>query len=547
MKRRTFLKNIAASSAGAVTLGGIPVRVMAGHKAMKMAAASSNNDNVLIFVQLHGGNDGLNTLIPIEQYARYNYERQNIAIPDEGSRKYINLDESVDVVEQVGLHPDMEKLQSLYLDGKAAVVKNVGYPQMNMSHFHGRDIMYLGLDGNDDDSDVSSGWMGRWLDSEYPNYPDGFPNDDMPDPVAIEMGNAMSIAFHRDDGIPIGLNIQNPQAFYDLINGVGIGGQFYKPEGHAGEELEYLWEFEGMSNEYAGRLRDVYNAGGSPSVEYPTEYPYLCPNNFRSNPLSGQLSLIARLLAGGIKTRIFLCRIGGFDTHAGQVNPSYKTEGAHAALLYHLFSGLKIFQDDLAARNVEDKVLTMTFSEFGRRVASNESLGTDHGTSMPVFVIGKGVKGGLLGENPDLDNLNNGNLVYTTDYRRIYASVIQDWFGATTEGMEASGFGEWSGNRLDLFGVLGVESHKNDKPAIKCFPNPADNHINFKFTIPVSGDTSLRIMNTAGQTVLIKTAENLHYGSQQISVDISALEPGTYIYQIQGKVPIGTGRFVKYK
>ena len=442
----------------------------------------------------------------------------------------------------------MDKLRELYLEGKAVIVKNVGYPQMNMSHFHGRDIMFLGVDGTDDDSGVESGWMGRWLDTEYPDYPDAYPNEEMQDPIAIEMGNAMSIAFHRDDGIPVGLNIQNPQAFYDLINGVGVGGeQFFRPGGHAGDEYEYLWQFEGMSNAYAGRLRDVYLAGGEPSVQYPTEYPYLCPDNFRNNPLSGQLSLIARLLAGGIKTRIFLCRLGGFDTHAGQVESSQKTYGAHAALLYHLFTSAKLFQDDLATRSLEEKVLTMTFSEFGRRVSDNESLGTDHGTSMPVFIFGNEnkIKGGLLGNNPDLNNLNNGNMEYSTDYRNIYASVIYDWFGASPEGIEASGFSDWADQRLDIFGVTGLDNWKKTKDGVSCFPNPATVEVSFQFLMPAPGSVTIKIMNTLGQTVIEQKTGNQVYGLQIIPMDISNLDPGGYVYQIMGQVNIGTGQFVK--
>jgi uncharacterized protein (DUF1501 family) len=329
---------------------------------------------------------------------------------------FINLDDSIPVQDQAGLHPDMIAFKTLYDQNKAVIVQNVGYPDMNMSHFHGRDIMYMGVDGNDDNSGVSSGWMGRWLDTEYPGYPEGYPNDNMPDPIAIEMGSAMSIAFHRDDGIPIGMNVQSPEEFYNLINGVGNPETLlYRPEGHAGDELEYLWEFEAMSNVYASRLRDVYLAGTNSSVDYPEEYPNPAPANFINNPLSGQLRLIARLISGGIKTRIFLCRIGGFDTHAAQVDPSNSSYGAHAALLYHLSSSIKAFQDDLANMGLEDKVLTMTFTEFGRRVYSNESLGTDHGTSTPVFIFGKAVDGKIIGASPDLTDLNNGNLRYSVD------------------------------------------------------------------------------------------------------------------------------------
>jgi uncharacterized protein (DUF1501 family) len=548
MKRRDFLRNMAASTAGAITLSGIPVRVLAGHKGLKKAALASNNDNVLIFVQLHGGNDGLNTLIPIDQYAQYFNYRANIAIPDHGSRKFINVDESIPVQDQIGLHPDMMAFKLLYDQGKAIIVQNVGYPDMNMSHFHGRDIVFMGLDGNDDNLGVSSGWMGRFLDVEYPGYPEDYPTSEMPDPIAIEIGSASSIAFHREAGIPIGMNVQSPQDFYDLINGVGVDGdELSLPDGYAGGEVEYIWQFEAMSNVYASRLRDVYLAGHNSSVDYPEEYPNPAPVNFIQNPLSGQLQLIARLLNGGIKTRIFLCRIGGFDTHAGQVESYDSTYGAHAALLYHLSASIKAFQDDLANLGVEDKVLTMTFTEFGRRVESNESDGTDHGTATPVFLFGKGLDGKIIGTNADLNNLNNGNLQYGIDYRQIYTSVVMDWFGGSIDAVEATGFNEWADQRLDLFGTSDLHTWEISKQGVQCFPNPAQAVINFQFFYQgTMGKVNLRIMNTLGQTVIEKVSNHLVYGPQRLSVDISQLNPGNYVFQIEGITKIGTGHFVKY-
>jgi len=232
MKRRHFLRNIGATAAGTFALGGIPLRALVPGNAFTQAALAGNNDNVLIFIQLHGGNDGLNTLVPIGQYNEYYNARPNIALPDHGSRKYINVDESIPLNRQVGLHPDMIHFKTLYDEGKAVVIQNVGYPNMNGSHFRGRDLVFMGLDGTEDNANVASGWMGRFLNLEYPNYPDAYPGQDMEDPIGIEIGNTMSIAFHREEGIPIGFNVQSPQAFYDLINGVGVdNATLYKPVG----------------------------------------------------------------------------------------------------------------------------------------------------------------------------------------------------------------------------------------------------------------------------------------------------------------------------
>jgi uncharacterized protein (DUF1501 family) len=548
MKRRDFIRNMAASTAGVITFSGIPVRVLAGHDSLKKFALAANNDHVLIFVQLHGGNDGLNTLIPVSQYNEYYNVRANIAIRDHGSRKFINVDASIPEEDQVGLHPDMMAFKILYDQGKAVIVQNVGYPNMNMSHFRGRDIVFMGLDGNNDTSGVSSGWMGRFLDEEYPGYPQDYPTPEMPDPIAIEIGSTASIAFHRDDGIPIGLNVQSPQEFYNLINGVGVDGdQLYLPDGYAGDEVEYIWQFEAMSNVYASRLRDVYNAGHNSSVEYPEEYPNPAPAGYIQNPLSGQLQLIARLLSGGIKTRIFMCRIGGFDTHASQVESYDASYGEHAALLYHLSAGIKAFQDDLANLGQEERVLTMTFTEFGRRVASNESNGTDHGTATPVFLFGKALDGKIIGTNPDLTDLDNGNLRYGIDYRQIYTSVVQDWFGGSPEAVDAAGFSEWSGQRLDLFGASALRGWDDRKQGIHCFPNPASSTLNFRFFLSSPTDiVNIKIFDSFGKTVIERKTTKLIYGPQQISIDVSNLISGNYFYQLEGILKIGTGQFVKY-
>jgi uncharacterized protein (DUF1501 family) len=549
MKRRDFIRNIAATSAGTISLAGLPVRVLAGNDALKMAAMAATNDHVLIFVQLHGGNDALNTLIPIDQYSEYYNYRANIAIPDSGPRQYINVDDSIPVGDQVGLHPDMIAFKQLYDQDKAIIVQNVGYPNMNGSHFRGRDLVFMGLDGNDDESGVSSGWMGRFLNEEYPGYPEAYPSAEMPDPIAIEIGANMSLAFHREDGIPMGLNIASPEAFYALISGVqqsDYNNLFYRPDGHAGDELEYLWQFEDMSNEYAGRLKEVYDAGSNSSIEYPEVYPNPAPSGSLHNPLSGQLRLIARLLDGGIKTKIFVCRIGGFDTHASQVESYDSTLGSHAALLYHLSSAIKAFQDDLANLNQEERVLTMTFTEFGRRVYSNNSYGTDHGTSTPVFIFGSALAGKIVGTNPDLQNLNNGNLQFAVDYRLIYTSIVQDWFGASAQTMEEVGFGEWVDDRINLFSPAGVESIKASGKMAVCFPNPAHQQINFEYFVNEPGEVLISVVDPAGRTMIRYEAGNRAYGQHRSVLEIGSLKPGNYVYLINGRSGIATGKFVKY-
>jgi uncharacterized protein (DUF1501 family) len=545
MNRRKFIRNIGLASASSVVLSGVPLRVLAGNERLKRIAASGN-DNVLIFVQLHGGNDALNTLIPVDQYHEYYNFRPNIAIPDKTGRKFISVDNTLPVADQVGLHPDMIGFKALYDEGKATIVQNVGYPDMNMSHFRGRDIVFMGGGAGDY---FSSGWMGRFLDYEYPGYPNSYPNETMPDPIGIELGNVISLAFHREAGIPIGINIQNPEQFYDLITNVGVEPPIAFPDSHAGDELRYLMEFEKKSNQYAERLKQAYENGSNSAVSYPESYPLTAPERFLHNPLSGQLKLIARLLKGGLKTRIFLCRIGGFDTHGEQVEKVDSTMGAHAALLYHLSSAIKAFQDDLAALGQEERVLTMTFTEFGRRVYSNASYGTDHGTATPIFLFGKGLKGGVVGTNPDLNDLSGGNIKFAIDYRNVYTSVVQDWFGASDDAMKATGFDEWTSSRIDLFanptGTSGGDFKDNTTRLLGCFPNPASGITTLEYFLQKPGNVYVEIFHTSGR--LVKQYEPIpgSFGYQSRSIDLSGLDDGLYIIKMRSDKFSGTVQVVK--
>jgi uncharacterized protein (DUF1501 family) len=521
------------AGAGGMMLSGIPVRAMAGNQVFQFLAASGNTDNVLVFIQLHGGNDALNTLIPVSQYDEYYNLRPHIAIDSTGTRSYIELDTTVDENKRAGLHPDMQAFKDMYDSGKVAIVHNVGYPEMNGSHFRGRDIVFMGTDGaNADTDDYASGWMGRWLNHEYPGYPDDYPTETMEDPLGIELSGAQSLAFHRENGIPIGLSFNNPTAFYNLINSVGVEPPIEFPDSHAGDELRYLMEMERTSNKYAERLKNVYDAGSN-SISYPDTYPYIAPAGSINNPLSSQLRLIARLLAGGIKTRIFLCRIGGFDTHGDQVEEGNTSYGHHAALLYHLSSAVKAFYDDMGNLGVANKVLSMTFTEFGRRAYSNLSLGTDHGSSTPVFVFGTNLNPGIYGTNPDLNNLSNGNLRFTTDYRSIYTSVVQDWFGSNDEAMNVTGFGEWIDDKLPLIATTNVPDFsaiRRDKLVV--YPNPIQEAATVSFYFAEKSKYTLEVFSTDGRKIMAMEGKG-ELGVNQVNLNLNGTQAGNYLVKLK--------------
>ena len=532
MKRRNFIRNVAYGSAAGLTLGGVPLKLLAMNSGLARLAAGSVNDKVLVFIQLHGGNDGLNTLIPISQYDEYYNLRPNIAIRHTGTRSYIEVDNTVDENARVGLHPDMLTFKQMYDQDKVAIIQNVGYPNMNMSHFRGRDVVFMGGDETENNQ-YQSGWMGRYLNNIYPGYPDDYPNPAMEDPIGIELSGTLSLAFHRENGIPIGINIGSPDQFYQLISSVGVDPPIAFPESHAGDELRYIMEFEKKSNQYAGRLKEVYDEGSNSTVEYPEVYPYASP--IRANNLSSQLRLIARLISGGVKTKIFLCRIGGFDTHGEQVDQNDPSLGLHAALLHNLSGAVKAFYDDLNQLGIDDRVLSLTFTEFGRRARSNDSYGTDHGTATPVFVFGTQLNSGIYGVNPGLspEELHNYNLVYNIDYRQIYTSVIQDWFEGDDQALIDTGFSQWVDTRLPIVASTGIRDYTpgDNSTSLLIYPNPVQEMLHIQFNLESRGAITLHVIDGAGRRLKSVQLEGM-FGPNTTILDVSDLMEGVYHLQM---------------
>ncbi len=558
MKRRNFIKRLSTAAGVPLALNGIPIKVLAGHSPMERLAAQGTNGNVLVILQMHGGNDGLNTLIPIEQYDLYHSRRANIALPfKSGRRSIIELDSTLSAADQVGLHPDMLDIKSLYDTGKMAVIQGVSYPRNNGSHFRGRDIWFMG--GGPDDY-FSSGWVGRYLSKIYEPliYPEDFPNEEMQDPLALEMGNDVSLIFHQDDNIPVSLSLSSsPGNLANLIEQLeGFQDEGIDPRGlppeflnntRYGREMDWILSLEDKSEVFVERLFDVYSRAPESKVTYPEVYPF----NVRSrNPLSNQLKLVARLLDGGgpdqgVKTKVFLVRIGGFDTHAEQVQPNDPTMGGHAALLHHISSAMRAFQNDLAHRGLESKVLTMTMSEFGRRVASNGSYGTDHGTGGPVMLFGRGVNPGMYGTNPDV---TKNNIDMQVDYRQIYANILKDWMGVDEDIIANDILFKDFINGTDENGVpytplpvtRPIVADSTDFISRRFhlempYPNPAVDEVYIKFRINQPDYISISLLNVEGRTVKNITAKPYENGEHVLTVDLKDIPAG--IYHVSLKSP----------
>lgn len=422
MKRRHFFK-AASSMVLPILVDGFGVKSYAKDSALVrslLQTTALNNDRILVMIYLGGGNDGLNTVIPLDQYAAYNNLRSNIAIPE---NKVLPLSGNA----ATGLHPSMTGMRDLYNQGKLAIVNSVSYPNPDQSHYRSTDIW---MTGSDSDKYVSSGWAGRYLNRRYPGYPVNYPNTEMEDPLAIQIGY-MSTTTLLGDQQSAAINIKNPAEFYQMIGTPKSEFAEELPWGDAGVMVNYIKQQQALSIGYASEIKKAADAGSNMAT-----YPATSENN----DLAEQLKIVARLIHGGLKSKIYYVEIGGFDTHANQVGATSVLDGSHAKLLKKLSDAMAAFQNDLKLQGTEDKVIGMTFSDFGRRATSNGSKGTDHGVGAPMFVFGTGIKRQVIGTNPDLVNGlllpssprdTNRDIKMQIDFRRVYADMLNDWFGTS--------------------------------------------------------------------------------------------------------------------
>jgi uncharacterized protein (DUF1501 family) len=425
MKRRNFLKYTAPLTATPLMLSG--ASMMRPFATERMLATLTDDcaevaDRVLVLVQLSGGNDGLNTIIPVDQHAIYAALRPTIGI---SQADYIELDTTIPLADQVALNPAMTEIKNMYDAGMVNVIQGVSYDNQNQSHFKSRDLYWTGGDGLAENSNIENGWMGRYLDSAFPGVA-GNPSSGMVDPLGIELGSSIpSLGFTSANMNEVSINLynQNPAGYYSLVNSVGGEPINNIPATKYGEELDFIMGIENSVEVYAQRITEVFNAGSNSAITYP------------DTRLADQFKTIARLLAGGSKTKIFLTSIVGFDTHNNQVVNGATGTGKHAGIWLEISEAIKAFTDDLTTLGLEEKVITTTFSEFGRKAVENGNLGTDHGTLSNMLLFGSSVNPGVTGTNVDLSNLYQGTQLQgmQTDYRQVFSTVLQDWLGAPDE------------------------------------------------------------------------------------------------------------------
>jgi uncharacterized protein (DUF1501 family) len=514
MKRRNFLKYAGITAgAAAFPLNGYSLDTMPRLPFLKALAEGGNpNGRVLVLIELTGGNDGLNTFIPLDQYNALSNARANLLIPE---NQTLSLNGTV----SNALHPSMTHLRNMYNDNLVSVVQNVGYPDQDYSHFRSMDIWMTAADS---DQYLDTGWLGRFLELEYPGFPTGYPNADMPDPLAVEIGSLVSQSL-MGSVLPMGFAINDPDAFYQFVNDLVEPA----PNTPYGDELEYIRLITQQAQVYYNAIKNAADLGYNLSNMYPAQ---------GENRLADQLKIVAQLISGGMKTPIYIVKIGGFDTHSEQIaNPNDPTVGNHANLLHLVSEAIGAFQDDMILQGLDDRVAGMTYSEFGRTIASNASLGTDHGAAAPLFVFGTNVIPGIIGDNPNIPNqvFGSEDLPMQHDFRSVYASALQDWFGITNPEQVLNG----TFPILPIFNAPSSGTHAQSGKQLESlavYPNPFRETSTVRFTLPEAGRVNLVLIDMNGR-VLRTVLDNVYFpaGEHLAPIERQDLPPGQYFFQIR--------------
>lgn len=464
----------------------------------------NETDRVLIIIQLIGGCDGLNAFIPMDQYGSLQAVRSNI-LP--GENQFLKAGD------KNGFHPSLTGFHSLFEKNRMTVVQNVGYPFQNRSHFRSTDIWNSASDSNDY---LDTGWVGRYIDQISSGEPVDYP-------WAVSLGRTVSETC-QGMATNYGISLKDPTTSSELPYGeAGNWG-----DGAFGNHMEYIHNTIKANNIYGALFEEKYNAGKSISDKYPA-----------NNPLAQQLRTIATLMAGGLQSPVYTVSLGGFDTHAGQVTGGNPLEGTFPTLMKTLGDALEAFWDDLALLGMEDRVLAMTYSEFGRKIRSNASFGTDHGDAAPMFLFGSCLKNNIIGNNPVIDPQVSpkDGVEFEMDFRNIYGSILTDWFSVAEPDLN----GLLPGHSLEKVDFLssgcGVQSATENSIAhnyftVDIYPNPASHEMLIHLDGIESNVVDARLINLQGSQIKKWTFNSSGSKSIEKTVDISSIPTGAYVLRV---------------
>ncbi len=530
MKRRTFLKNTAISGAS-IALS--PYLMKGINFNVSPIENFIDNDNIIIILEMFGGNDGLNTVIPVHNSTYHNI-RPNLAY---------NIDEAVEVVKPSGddfdglyFNPALvtdvykEGMKHIFETGRLAIVEGVGYDNPNLSHFRSQDIFLSGINNSDPKVSLLEGWLGRFILSQLPNYPTQIPDH----PLAVCIDRSVSLLFKTKQG-HMAIALSDPEKFAIIGDGLNPLPQIPLMDGgdSFSSEFNFVHVIAQQSEMYSKAIYDAWDKGKDKiKVNY-------------SDGLSQKFKLISMLIAGGLKSKIFYVNLSNFDSHAQQMN-SDKISGQHPTLLRQVANAVSEFLDDAQQQGWAERVAGMTISEFGRRSYENGSRGTDHGAANVQFVFGGNsdyINGGTYGNSPDLDNLDdNGNVVYQFDFRRTYSDFLINWFGATQQEVSQT----FNGEDFLPIGLLNPRINNVNSDYyiinpnnIKIYPNPSFGTIKLWYELRKDASVQIDLFNIKGERVKRYYRGYSSSGIKEFDINIS--EAGFYFISIL----INGKRFIK--
>ena len=494
--RRDFLVRSGLAAAGASVLFGASPAQAAALGARRQPGlvgrlAALETDRVLVLVQLQGGNDGLNTIVPVRNDLYYN-ARPQIALAKA---------QTLSLGADYGMHPALKPLERMWGDGHMGVVHSVGYPNQSLSHFEGIDVWASGRQ-----SDGRTGWTAEAVARL---------GVDKDSPPSVQIGASYPLLMRGPDDQG-GMTLTDPGMLDRIVSTGELYATAALPETPYGRALDHVRRIANDADTYAGAMRTAADG-----VKNAAEYP--------NTTFGRSLAAVARLVKGRLDTRVFLVRLGSFDTHAGQLD-------RHRELLDVLGRSLAAFYADLGDSGDADRTLTMTFSEFGRRVSQNGSAGTDHGAAAPVFLFGPAVKGGFHGTGPDIAGTDRqGNLPVSTDFRSVYRTVLGSWLGLDADASTAILGGDYAA--LDL---LAGRATPTDGPVAGAglelmppSPNPVRTRATVAFTVGASGRAELALFDTTGRQVATLASGTFGPERQVAQVDAAGLAAGVYVLRLQ--------------
>ncbi len=497
--RRSFIQALGLAGAGSMMLGATEVSA-SKPSPLAVALSEAENDRILVIIRLKGGNDGLNTIVPVYDYASYANLRPTIR-HQQNDLLMLNGD--------FGIPNYMNALESVWGDGKMKVIHGVGYDNQNLSHFRSSDI-WASTEPNDFEP---TGWWGRYFEDLYPDYIVNPPDI----PPAVQIGSIGNLVFEGNDN-NYAFTVANPEQLANVAENGTVHDVLDIPDCVYGDKLLFMRSTTNTTFLYAGVINEAY-MGGSNSVDY------------EDAPLSNQLALVSRLIKGGLGTRVYMVTLDGFDTHANQ-------EVLHQELLTDVSNSMKNFFDDLASNGMDDEVLCMTISEFGRRPYENGSQGTDHGAASPVMLFGPALDGnGFINNHPDINEWDeNENLIPTTDFRDVYSTVLTDWFCLDPSIIDTILLGETYNNLALGFNcnVLGGPDFNNVTRLVHR-PIYVNNRTYIEFTMPVTAHVDIKLYDIMGREIATLKNEVLFPGQHKVDVRAAVsqrLHYGQYIYRM---------------